>query len=390
MSRYPHLASPVRVGPCELRNRVALLPHGLFFADPRELVPTDAHVAYYRERARGGAGLVCTESSVVSLDGRQGAPLVLSSDPRCIPGYRRIADAVHAEGARVAGQLTHYGNQAAAAVTKAPLLGPSALPDAALREPARPLDTEGMARIRDDFVAGARNLAEAGFDLVELKVAHDGLLRQFLSPLTNDRADAYGGSFENRVRYPLEVARAVRAEVGGAVALGVRLVLDECLPGGYDLDGGIAMAELLVASGLFDYVNADVGIWASVHMVVPPMSIPEGYGEGAFARAASALDVPVIAFGRIQTPDYAEQVLAEGKAAVVGMARQLIADPHWARKALTGDGSSIRPCTYCNQLCVGNGMKLLPVSCTVNPLVGDGETRPVPPTTGRRVVVVGG
>ncbi len=138
------------------------------------------------------------------------------------------------------------------------------------------------------------------------------------------------------------------------------------------------MTELLVGSGLFDYVNADVGIWASVHMVVPPMAIPEGYGEEAFARAAAALDVPVFAFGRIQTPAYAERVLAEGKAAVVGMARQSIADPHWARKALGGEPERIRPCTYCNQLCVGNGMKLMPVSCTVNPLVGNGEiARPV-------------
>src|SRR4051794_23426429 len=167
MSVFPHLASPVSLGPVELRNRVALLPHGLFFADPTELLPTERHVDYYRARASGGAALICTESSVVSRDGRQGAPLVLSSDSRCVPGYSRIADAVHAAGARVHGQLTHYGNQASSAVIGGPVLAPSRLPDAAPREPARPLDEAGMARIRDDFVTGASHFAEAGFDVVE-------------------------------------------------------------------------------------------------------------------------------------------------------------------------------------------------------------------------------
>lgn len=389
-SPFTHLASPLAVGPLRLRNRIALLPQGVFFADPAELLPTERHAEHYRARARGGVGLVCIESTVVSLDGRQGAPLVLSSDPRSVAGFRAIADAVHGEGASVCGQLTHYGNQAASAVTGAPLLGPSRLPDPALREPALPLDVENMARIRHDFVAGARNLVEAGFDAVELKLAHDGLLRQFLSPLTNDREDEYGGSRANRVRYPLEVARAVRDAVGDGVALGVRLVLDECLPGGYDLDEGIEIACALEAAGLFDYVSADVGIWASVHMVVPPMSLPEGYSENAFGRAAEALTVPVFAFGRIQSPEYAERIVAEGKAEVVGMARQLLADPDFARKAFAGEAHRIRPCTYCNQLCVGNAGKLLPVACTVNPAVGRPE--PLRARDGRtlRIVVVGG
>ena len=390
MAPFPHLASPVSLGPVELRNRVALLPHGLFFADQADLLPTERHVAYYRARAEGGAALVCTESSVVSHDGRQGAPLVISSDPRCIPGYRRIAEAVHAAGARVHGQLTHYGNQASSSVIGGPVLGPSRLPDAALREPAQPLTHDDMARIRGDFVAGALSFAEAGFDVVELKLAHDGLLRQFLSPLTNDRPDEYGGSLANRLRYPLEVAGAVRAAVGRDVALGVRLVLDECIPGGYDLDEGIAIAQDLAASGLLDYISADVGIWASVHMVTPPMAIPEGYGEEAFARCAAAVELPVIAFGRIQTPAYAEEVIAAGKAAVVGLARQHLADPDWARKTFAGTPERIRPCTYCNQLCVGNGMKLLPVGCTVNPLVGFGERLPEPSGATRTVVVAGG
>lgn len=388
--RFPALRSPIRLGPASLRNRIVLLPHGLFFASWDRLIPTDRHVEYYRARAVGGVAMVCVESTVVSRDGQQSAPLVLSSDPRCVEGYARIADAVHAEGAVVSGQLTHYGNQACQAVTCAPLLGPSTLGDPALREPARPMDADDRERITADFVAGARNLVAAGFDVVDLKVAHDGLLRQYLSPLCNDRQDEYGGSIANRMRYPLEVAAAVRAAVGPDVALSVRLVLDERLPGGYDLADGVAFAAGFGSSGLVDFVMADLGIWASMPMVVAPMSVPEGYATPSVAAAAKACGVPVVGFGRIHTPEVAERLVAEGTVEAVGMARELIAEPDFARKVLGGRPETVRPCTACNQLCVGNAMKGLPVSCTVNPRVGHGEARTASARAPMRVVVVGG
>ncbi len=388
-SDFPFLSSPVALGPLHLRNRLALLPHGLFFAERGLLVGTDRHVEYYAARARGGVGLVCIESSVVSRDGMLGAPLVLSSDPRSVPGYRGIVEAVHAEGAKVCGQLTHFGNQAASLVTRSPLLGPSRLPDVAIREPAKPIDADDMARIREDFRVAAANMIEAGFDAVELKVGHDGILRQFLSPLTNDRDDEYGGSVENRMRYVLEVAASVRQTVGADVALGIRLCLDEYLPGGYGVGDATAFAQGFEASGLVDYLSTDAGVFASVHMVTPPMSVPEGYAEDAIARTTRATRLPVIAFGRIRRPEHAERLLAEGKAAVIGMARALIADPDIAIKAFAGHPERIRPCTACNQLCVGNSMKNLPVSCTVNPTVGHGERR-AQAGPGGRVVVAGG
>jgi 2,4-dienoyl-CoA reductase-like NADH-dependent reductase (Old Yellow Enzyme family) len=389
-SPFPHLSSPVDLGPMRLRNRLALLPHGLFFAERGALVGTDRHVDYYAARARGGVGLVCIESSVVSRDGMLAAPLVLASDARSVAGYGRIAEAVHAHGAKVCGQLTHFGNQAASPATRSPLLGPSRLPDVAIRESAKPVDAEDMARIRRDFVSGAVNMIRAGFDAVELKVAHDGILRQFLSPLTNERDDEYGGSVENRMRFVLEVAASVRASVGHGVALGIRLCLDEYLPGGYSVDEAIAYARAFEASGLVDYLSSDAGVFGSVHMVTPPMSVPEGYAEDAIARTTAATELPVIAFGRIRRPEHAERLLAEGKAAVIGMARALIADPDIAAKAFAGHPERIRPCTACNQLCVGNSMKLLPVSCTVNPAVGYGEREPQAGTRGRVVVVGGG
>ena len=387
---FPLLGSPVSIGPMRVRNRLALLPHGLFYAHREELVPTRRHLEYYEARARGGVGLVCVESSVVSRDGQQGAPLVLSSDPACVEGYRAIADAVHDAGAKICGQLTHYGNQATTAVTRQPMIAPSVLPDLAMRELCRPMDRFDMARVRDDFVRGAANLVAAGFDAVELKAGHDGLLRQFLSPLTNERTDEYGDSVANRMRYPLEVATAVREATGADVALGIRLVVDEHLPGGYDVGDAEAFARAFEDSGVVDYLSADAGIFASVHMVVAPMSVPEGYEESSIERTAGATSLPVIAFGRIRRPEHAERILAEGKATLVGMARELIADPAVAAKALAGHPERIRPCTACNQLCVGNATKLLPVSCTVNPSAGFGEHRVRSEGQARSVLVIGG
>lgn len=389
--QFPLLASAVDLGRLSLRNRVVCLPHGLFFADLSTLRPTARHVAYYAARAEGGAALICCESSVASRDGAMAGPLVLSGDEGCVDGYRAIADAVHARGARVAGQITHYGAEAATRVTKRPPLGPSSLPDPAQAQLPRPMTHADMERVRDDFVAAAGNFVAAGFDAVEIKIAHDGLLRQFLSPLTNDRGDEYGGSPEARIRYPLEIAAAIRAALPEHVALGVRFVADEYLSGGYDLDAGLAFGEMLDQSGLFDYISSDVGIVASLDTVIPSMGLPEAhYAEAAFTRLTESCSTPVIAAGLIRTPAFAERLLAEGKAAAIGLARPMLTDPDWAAKALTGRAAEIRPCTNCNDRCVHNAMLGIPSTCTVNPLAGGTERLPGAAASPLRVLVVGG
>lgn len=374
-----------------LRNRVVCLPHGLFYADRMTLRPTARHVGYYTARAEGGAALICCESSVASRDGVMGGPLVLSGDPGCIAGYGAIADAVHAHGARVAGQITHYGAEAATRVTKRPAIGPSPLPTPAQQQLPRPMTQADMDRVLDDFVAAAGNFAAATFDAVEIKIAHDGLLRQFLSPLTNDRSDRYGGSAEARIRYPLEIAAAIRAALPDHVALGVRFVADEYLPGGYELEAGLAYGRMLDQSGLFDYISSDVGIVASLDTVIPSMGLPEAhYSEAAFTRLSKSCSTAVIAAGLIRTPAFAERLLADGKAAAIGLARPMLADPDWAVKALTGRSAEIRPCTNCNDRCVQNSMLGVATACTVNPLAGGAERLPAPAPSRSRVLVVGG
>ena len=387
---FPVLGSPVALGPMRLRNRIVCLPHGLNFAEPGVLRPTRRHLEYYAARARGGAALVCLESSVASWDGQSAARLVISSDPGCIAGYREIARAVHEAGAQVSGQITHFGLEASDALSRQPVIGPSRLPEPASGVVGRQMTRADMERVKADFVAAAGNFVASNFDGVELKLAHDGLLRQFMSPLTNDRDDEYGGSTENRLRFPLEVAAAVREAIPEHVALGIRLVVDECLPGGYDLDEGIAFAKLL--AGCVDYISSDLGIAASISVVVPPMGVAEGYAEQAFSRLTAECAAPIVAFGQIHTPAYAERILAEGRAAAVGMSRQMLADPEWASKALAGTPERIRPCTACNQLCLGESNRWRPIGCVVNPHAGFGEhrRRAAHRQHSQRIVIVGG
>jgi 2,4-dienoyl-CoA reductase (NADPH2) len=374
-----------------LRNRVVMLPHGLVYAERSSVGPTDRHIAYYSARARGGVGLVCIESAYVSASGDHRIPLVYANDPACVPAYERLVDAVHREGAAVCGQLTHYGNGADQRVSRRPLLGPSELPAIWKREATKPLTIREMATIREDFARSASHFAQAGFDGVELKAGHDGLLRQFLSPLTNDRADEYGGSLENRLRYLLEVCNDVREAIGTDVALGIRMTLDECFPGGFGIEEASEFVRLLADSNLIDYISSSIAIVESVDLALTAMHVPEGYAAPLCNQAAEASPLPVIAAGRIHRPEHAEQLLAEGKVAAIGMARQLIADPDWASKAFAGSADRIRPCTACNQLCLGNLDYKIPISCTVNPYAGHGELRtPVAPVGGQVVVVGGG
>lgn len=387
--RFARLRSPIALGPMHLKNRIAMLPHGLMYAIRPELRPNRRHLAYYQARARGGVALICLETSVVAYDALSFHSLVVSGEPGCVPGYTAIAEAVHEHGAKISGQLCHYGNEVSEAHARRAPVGPSTLGDPVLRQPCVALGAAAMARIKEEHVAAARNFADSGFDAIEIKVAHDGLMRQFLSPLTNQRKDEYGGSIENRVRFPLEIYRAIRAEVGPTIALSVRLDVDEVCPGGWDLRDGIEIIRQFEASGLVDYISTDEGITASIDHVIAPMAYPQGYAIGKVAQARAATSLPIIAFGRIVDPNLAESILRQGKADVVGFARQMLADPDYANKVLSGEPDRIRPCTGCNQTCFGHGEQDRNVTCVVNPHAGYGEYRVRASRIGERIVVVG-
>lgn len=388
---YVQLFDPISLGPIKLKNRIVMLPHTTLFTE--EGHPSSRHHDYYLERARGGVGLVIVETMNVQENGGVGG-VVNAFDREAMLGWRDTVVDVHAEGTKIFGQLTHCGVEASPADTMLPLWAPSAVPSAVTREIPKAMDAADMAAVKDGFVRSAANAVEAGFDGVELKVGHDGLLRLFLSPYFNHREDEYGGSPENRVRYVLETIEAVRAEIGPNVALGARLSLDEGYPGGYGLEEGLEFAALIGACEGLDYMTSDMGTWQGFPLFAAPMNLEQGYADEATAAMKVACKLPLIAFGRIKRPGHAARILAEDTADLIGMTRQLLADPEWANKVREGRIEEIRPCVACNQECIGRVVQSLPIACVHNPAAGReamlGVATRTTAETPKRVIVVGG
>ncbi len=389
---FNHLFSPFDLNGLRLENRLVMLPHMTFYGT-KERTPSERHHYYYLERARGGVGLIITESQYVhessavenGVDAANRAGMLL---------WRETIDRVHDFGTRMFAQLTHHGIQGAASDSYLPLLSPSAIPDATVRETPKAMDADDMREVIDSFRAAVGNARAAGFDGVELKVGHDGMLRAFLSPYFNRRQDEYGGTRENRIRFVLDVLRAVRAEIGRDTVLGIRFCMHEQIPGGYTLEDAQWYSRAFGQSGLLDYISSDMGTWMSVDFQVPPMSVPQGFAREAFASIKAHSALPVIAFGRIKDPVMAEDILAQGHADLIGMARQLIADPEFAHKVREGRLEDIRPCVACNQECVGRLVRSQPIGCVHNPAAGHekalGTMTLTRTPTPKKVVVVGG
>ena len=384
------LLEPFALRGLELRNRVVFLPHVTFYAEGQR--PSARHRDYHEERARGGVGLIVTESQVVHPTGGHGK-CVDAGDREAMLAWGETIDAVHTHGTRIVAQLTHHGVEAFTADTMRPLWAPSAVPSPVLREIPKPMTVVEIQAAQEAFRQAAKHAVEAGFDGVELKVGHDGLLRAFLSPYYNRRDDDYGGAPERRARFVLETLAAVR-DVVPDLPLGIRFCLDEGFPGGYDADQGLELAQVLAGSGLLDYVSADEGTWTSLEHQVPPMTVPQGFADASTAALRSATGLPVIAFGRIKDPHHAARLLSSGAADLIGMARQLITDPEWVIKVSEGRLDEIRPCVACNQECVGRLVRELPISCVHNPAAGREGTLGVRTLKrarpSRRVVVAGG
>ncbi|CAB4928107.1 MAG: NAD(P)-binding protein [Actinobacteria bacterium] len=391
-TEFPHLFSPLRVRGVELRNRLVFQPHFNALADVHGL-PTPDLTAYLEERAWGGAGLIVDGSMATMYEGQMSRKYVAAWDERSVEQNRRTTDAVHAHGASIFAQLNHGGHTSLE--TPPPVLwAPTQMPEPSSTHTTKAMDATDLRRAVEGFAASARNLATAGYDGVELKIAHDGLLRSFASPFFNRRKDAYGGSFENRMRLPLECVAAVRENVPDEMAVGIRICLHEYTPFGYELDYGLRMAEHLEASGLVDYFNCDAGSFSSFWMEIPPAAVAQGFFRPLNQALKAQSDLPIVAFGRIKDAGLAEHMLASAEADLIGMARQLIADPETPRKLLEGRANEVRACIACNDGCLHAVAQEKPIRCVQNPAAGQellySERLLVRASEPRSVVVVGG
>ena len=395
--QFPHLFSPVKVGGLTLRNRIVNTAHGTGFT--KNHVFTDQHVHYYAERARGGAAMIITESASVHPTSNIGMQDTLwGYDRAIVPSYRKVADAVHEHGTKVIVQLSHQGRQGGT-VEGMPRWAPSGIASRESiygnNETPHEMDAEEIAELVRAFAECAALAEEGGFDGVELHGAHGNLIHQFLSPLTNQRTDEYGGGLENRLRFAMEVTRAVRARVGREFVVGMRISGDEFVPGGLDLEQMKEIARRLSAEARLDYLNVSNSTYSDLGSMANHM--PSMYYQPApFAHVwegiKGAVNVPVLGMGRITTPDLAERLLAEGKTDLIGMVRELIADPRLPEKARSGAVDEIRPCIGCMQSCIGRRMKGQHITCIHNPVTGrEGKWgRIAPATKAKSVLVVGG
>jgi 2,4-dienoyl-CoA reductase-like NADH-dependent reductase (Old Yellow Enzyme family) len=391
--KFEKLFSPFTIKSVTLRNRIVFLPHYTAMAN-RTSLPSETEIHYYAERAKGGAALIIAGNYAVSKSGQMHCTFVNAGDPRVVPGFARTARLVHRSGAKIFGQLTHSG-PTKMEKPQPDLWAPSQMIEGSSGTHTMEMGVEEIAEVVASFQSAAVNLRKSGFDGVEIKVGHDGALRAFLSPHYNFRTDRYGGSFENMLRILVEVLRAVREVIRPEMVLGMRLCMDEFEEDGYKLDFALKAAKYLEGLGLIDYVSVDAGTtWLSYILQIPPMSVPMGFAEYMSAELKKEVKLPVIAFGRINDPVQAEQILQNESADLIGMARQLICDPEMPNKSLRGDVDGIRKCIACEDGCCGQAIQFQPIRCIQNPAVGRERELGIgtlkPASRKKKIVIAGG
>ncbi|TPG35993.1 NADPH-dependent 2,4-dienoyl-CoA reductase [Mycolicibacterium hodleri] len=379
---YPNLLSPLDLGFTTLRNRVVMGSMHTGLEDRAR--DTDQLAAYFAERARGGVGLIITGGYAPNRTGWLlpfAAQMVSSSEAK---RHRRITAAVHDEGGKILLQVLHAGRYAyhplsvSASSIKAPI------------NPFRPrkLSSRGVEDTIVDFVRCALLAREAGYDGVEIMGSEGYLLNQFLAPRTNKRTDAWGGTPEKRRRMPVEIVRRTREAVGRDFIICYRMSMADYVDQGQSWDEIVALATEVEAAGA-TIINTGIG-WHEARVPTIVTSVPNSAFVDVSNAVAEHVGIPVVASNRINMPQSAEQILSDGRVQLVSMARPLLSDPDWVRKAAADAADEINTCIACNQACLDHAFVHKTVSCLLNPRAGH-ETKLVlgPTRRARRVAVVG-
>jgi 2,4-dienoyl-CoA reductase-like NADH-dependent reductase (Old Yellow Enzyme family) len=386
------LLTPARIGSVEIANRIVMPPMTTRTADEDGHV-TDDTVAYYLARARGGVGLITVEMASPEKAGRHRRRELGIYDDRFLPGLTRLVQELHRAGAKASIQLGHGGGHTRTDICGETPIAPSAIPHPVYETTFETIIPEEMSKARIDATIAAHAAAAvrartAGFDCVEVHAAHGYLISQFHAPFENRRADAYGGSLENRARFGLEVLRAVKAAVPGMPVV-YRLSVEDFFPGGLPFEEGKQIAVWAAEAGA-DALHVTAGHYRSLpsaQVVLPPMTFPDATFLALAAAVKQAVRVPVIAVGRLGDPATATTAVADGKADFIALGRTLIADPQWVAKLRRGE--PIRRCLACNT-CINEMRGGARIGCVVNGAAGR-ETmfaHPRPPR-GERIAVIG-
>jgi 2,4-dienoyl-CoA reductase (NADPH2) len=384
---YERLFSGFTLKRFKLRNRIAVLPYGTAMVENG--APTAEDVAHYANIAKSGPGLVITGATVVHpSSAMRNRILTEGYNPRALEHLKHKVDVLHAHGTVVFGQILHLGREWTVTDSDYPPMAPSPIRSPRDAYVPREMTQSDIDQMVEAFGQTAHNLQLAGYDGTEIHAAHGYLVAQFLSPATNRRTDAYGGSSEKRLRFLLEVVDSIRKQCGSEFGLSVRLSADEEQLDGLEIQDTVRITQALELHGGVDLLNITLGTRGGY---VKDMTAPDATAANAAIAIRRECALPILIGQRISTPDVAERVLAEGAADLIGMVRAFFADPTWITKTAAGEASRIRPCLNLNQDCRAFSPHL---HCAVNPVVGReateefGELRPA--LQAKRIAVIGG
>ncbi len=381
MTQYPHLLAPLDLGFTTLKNRVLM---GSMHTNLEETRDWNRVAEFYAERARGGVGLMVTGGMAPNREGGVfpgAAGLFTDQD---IANHRIVTDRVHDAGGKIAMQILHAGRYA---------YGPECVSASAIKSPISPfapkeLDEVGIEKQVEDIVIAAVRAREAGYDGVEVMGSEGYFLNQFLVTHTNKRTDRWGGSYENRMRLPVEVVGRVRAAVGRDFIVIYRISMIDLIPDGSTFDEVVTLAQAIEAAGA-TILNTGIG-WHEARVPTIATSVPKAAFAWVTKKLMGKVGIPIITSNRINSPEVGEAVLADGCADMVSMARPFLADPEFVNKAATGRAAQIAPCIACNQACLDHTFSGKISSCLVNPRAGhETELRYQPTATPKRIAVVG-
>ena len=399
---YPHLLSPLKVGPLTLKNRMVSAPTSVPHLNEDGTINQDV-IAYYEMKAKGGCAVVTVGESIVRIrDGKSHPSQIPLDNPNVITGLTQLADAIHAHGAYASIELSHGGGLCPPDfIPGCEAIGPSDIikdKEGTCGHPSvfyskiHGLSVEEIHEIQAAFGRAAALVKACGFDMCMIHGGHGWLLHQFLSPMTNHRTDDYGGSLENRARFALEVIQQVRRATGPNFPIEFRMSGSERTEGGFDIDTGAAFAKLI--DGKVDLIHVSAGTQEVEYSeVLMHPSIFQKHGENVryAAQIKALVNTPVVTVGALSEPDKMEAILASGQADVIAMGRQLMADPFLPRKLAQGQSDQVVPCLRCHE-CMGSMMSTRTIRCTVNPTIGREreEFYRSPARIRKKVLVAGG
>ena len=371
-SAYPKIFEPITIKRTTIKNRIAMTPMGTNYGETSGEM-SNRHMNYYSLRAKGGVGLIILENANIEYPvGSNGTSQIRIDHDSFMPRYYQLVENLHKNGATVAIQINHAGASASSARTGMETVSSSNIPTKAGGETPRPMTKEEIMTTVKKYGEAAKRVQAIGFDAIEIHCGHSYLMSQFISPYYNKRTDEFGGSVENRLRFPRMVLEEVRKNVGPWFPIIVRISAEERVPGGNTLEDTLEYLEYL--DEFVDMYDVSCGLNPSLQYQIDSNFLPDGWRSYMARAVKNKFKKPVINAGNYRDPKVVEKVLESGDVDIVGMGRGLIAEPNWVKKVENGEEDLLRKCISCNVGCAGNRIGVnRPIRCTVNPAVNSGE-----------------